>query len=687
MKKTTLLSLGLAASAFVTTSALADVVYVTARPSPSGAGANQDGTYLELIAGSDTSAASTAVGVPARSGCRFFSSVAFSNTIHTGESAVRLAPTLGVPGGVYQLHHTHSSLANNTTQDAIAAVTASGGCALSFTETDAFQRRYGQPAPQGWRLLGYVTNDPGSSTPMIDFRLQSSTNINSSTARFPVDVFRFTLYEPCLDVAPVSVTGPLATSLAGVQVTGVTNATQITVYQDSGAGMVPIGSMTSGIVNGANTVPVAGLVKGALVAATQTVNGQQGCVPAGGTMVGGGANPSVRLALSIRETPSTGPIGSAGVSTNGNIHFLGASNTIAGAPGGGVVLTPGAGWQTVTFDRQTERVGDSANVQGALVPGSFSSFWGGAEVIIRVYAFRTVPSSGVVIYSQMGAESAMVTSNDVFAINWTWDAVPGAAGYRILRNIGGGGFIEYLDVTGTSLNDAYYNNPWITAGGDLVTPNVAQNGLSIRWNPSLANTNALPGTWGILEAIGLVIEDLTDTGPFDLYIDNVANGDTVFQTFEGAVSGTTDFGFRAPSFSGTTSGNLLLAPNQGAVVNTAADTGTKSFRVQFQWNGTNSSKWLRLTTSGVGNPQVNLDLPISLRVLLLPVGSTPVPPAPPTLSATRDGEAVILNWTGTHRVQSATDAAGPYTTIPGVTVAPYTNLPPLLPQRFFRLMD
>jgi len=684
MKTPTLLTLALAASAGLATPALADVVYVTGRPTPSGAGPNLNGSYTELISGSDTSAKSTAVGAPTRDGCRFLSSPAFSNTIYTGESAIRLTPTLGVPGGAYQLHYTHSSTANNTSQDAIAAFKAAGSCTLSFSETDAFQRRYGQPAPQPWRLLGFLTNDPGSATPTIEFWLKSSTNINSSSARFMVDCFRFTLYTPCLDVPPIGVTGPLATSLASVVVSGVSNAaSKITVYQDSGAGMVQVGSKTSGIVGGNNTVPVTGLVKGAEVAATQTLNSQEGCVPTAGTMVGGGANPRIRLALSIRETPSTGPIGSAGISTNVNLHFLGSSNVVGGSPGGGVVIQPSVGWQTITLDRGSERVGNPVAVTGDVVPGPGWSYWNGATVAIKVYAYRTVPANGVLIYSATPAQSATVASNDTFAVNWRWDAVPGADGYRLLRDVTSQGYLEYVDVLTNSFTDEYIN--WLS--GSTVTPAVTQTNASIRWNPSAADVNALPGTWGIVEALALTIDDLTDTGPYDLYIDNLQNGPTVFQTFEEAVAGTTDYAFRAPGFSGTTSGNLLPAPNQGAVVNTAADTGTKSFRLQFQWNGTNATKWLRLTTSGVGNPQVNLDLPITLRMLLQPVGSTPVPPTAPTLTATTAGSDVMLNWTGAHRLQSATNAAGPYTTVTGVTLAPYTNSPPLSPARFFRLVD
>ena len=39
---------------------------------------------------------------------------------------------------------------------------------------------------------------------------------------------------------------------------------------------------------------------------------------------------------------------------------------------------------------------------------------------------------GNIVYSATPAQSSVVTSNDVFVVNWTWDAVAGAEGYRLL---------------------------------------------------------------------------------------------------------------------------------------------------------------------------------------------------------------------------------------------------------------
>jgi len=247
-----------------------------------------------------------------------------------------------------------------------------------------------------------------------------------------------------------------------------------------------------------------------------------------------------------------------------------------------------------------------------------------------------------------------------------------------------------VNVAGNNYLDAN-TTAWTT---DItVTPNTTQTDSSIQWYPdSNINPDALPGDWGILESIAFAIDDLTDTGPYDLYIDNLQNGTTVFQTFEGAVAGTTDYGFRPPGYSGTSSGGLLIPPDIGEVSSSAADTGTKSFHVQFQWKGTNAASWLRLTTyfpagSPIpgGNPMVNLNDPISIRFLLLPVGATPVAPVSSVtitnitattiqyhqgggsrfvLLESADVNALRSTWT---RAQTNTATPGSFTITPGGT--------------------
>src|SRR5204862_7320364 len=120
------------------------------------------------------------------------------------------------------------------------------GCTLSFSNNiDKFQSQYGQPAPQSWQLLGYLTNNPGSVTPVFTVYLKSGRVSAGEESRMDVDCFRFTSLDPCLTVPPPAVTGPLFADAGSVVVGGISpTATNVAVYQKSGSGMVKIGSLT-----------------------------------------------------------------------------------------------------------------------------------------------------------------------------------------------------------------------------------------------------------------------------------------------------------------------------------------------------------------------------------------------------------------------------------------------------------
>jgi len=287
----------------------------------------------------------------------------------------------------------------------------------------------------------------------------------------------------------------------------------------------------------------------------------------------------VRLALSVRETSTQGPVGSPGSVASANLHFLGVTNRFTAAPGypGRVLYPSNSVWQTVTFQRGPD-----------------------------------------------------------------------------------------------------WQNP--------VDP-------SIKWNAPdgdpfpVGTLNCITSNYCVLDALAFAIDDLTQTGPFDIYIDTIQNGSTVFYTFENSPAGTTDVGFRAPSFSGSTSGNIAGAPNSSVVANNAAYEGAKSMRVQWAWNGTVNTKYLRLTTYGGGNPVVNMNEPITIRLLFVPDGGTmPPPPLRPSISANLLSGKTVLNWIGGHRLQTSLEVSGTYTNVPGAILAPYTNNFPD-PHRFFRLVD
>ena len=551
-------------------SATADTVYITGCVSncPSGTdcqGLNTDANlntglfvYNDNGYSSFTSAKATAPGKPAEPGARYFST-SFSNS--TPDFGITLNPSLEVPGGVYQIYHVFTSAAGNVSTNIILGVTNVAGCTLSFTNTDKFQSTYGAVTSGAnvWQFLGYLTNDPGSADPIITFYFEGG-DVNAGTQqRLIVDTFRFDYLVPCLAVAPVGITGPLAANLSAVAVTGVSsNATHLTVYQDIGFGFTNlVGSAEVSNVSGSVEVPVSGLIKGAQVAATQTIDAQEGCIPASGFIVGGGANPSVRIAFSIRANPDlVGPVGSTSGGTNSNIYFLGASSVLPGTcPEQGAVLIPGTNWQTVTFTR-----------------------------------------------------------------------------------------------------------------GDVNNP----TDPSVIWNGSTGPT--LEGNFGGLD--GLAIACQGDTGPLEIYLDDLSNGTNgVVQDWESPDAGTLGYQFNQPSYSGSTAGNIMAAPNQSIVTTATSSSGAKSCLVKFQYNSEATNKWLRLVTAAAGgaqNPQLDLNEPISIKVLLLPPGVSPVSSAPGSIAITRSGSDVTLDWPGTFQLQSATDVTGPYNDVTGITTGPYT---------------
>ena len=182
-----------------------------------------------------------------------------------------------------------------------------------------------------------------------------------------------------------------------------------------------------------------------------------------------------------------------------------------------------------------------------------------------------------------------------------------------------------------------------------------------------------PTPWGILESLDFEVD--SDAGPFNIFVDNIQNGSTVFQTLK-RFFGNSRLWFPSPHFREQPP-EISYCPNLAMVTNLVADTGTNSLNVKFQWNGTNTSRWLRLTTSQAGtaaNPLVNLDDPISFRLLLLPVGTVIEPPAqPPTIGHSLSGNQLTLNWTGTFNLQYKDSLSDATWLNVGVSNSPFTT--------------
>ena len=91
--------------------------------------------------------------------------------------------------------------------------------------------------------------------------------------------------------------------------------------------------------------------------------------------------------------------------------------------------------------------------------------------------------------------------------------------------------------------------------------------------------------------------------------------------FEGYPTNTgADVMFRPPTYSGSTTSDLLSSPNEAEVTaDISAFEGSNVSRVEWQWVDNDLQRWLRLTTSNVAtlpNPTVDFDRPIRLRVRL-----------------------------------------------------------------------
>jgi hypothetical protein len=546
------LSAFLLLSSLATAAAFADTVYVSGCVSncvsttTCGNGENPNTNpntgnpvYTDNGLSGYTSAKASGAGVtdkPVTPGSRYFST-AFTNSSNP-TYGITVNPNLAVPGAVYRVDHTFSASAGNISTTVIVGVTNTAGCTLSWTNTTLFQSAYGNST---WQTLGYLTNSPGSSNPQLTFYWAGGTVDAGLQSRMEVDTFRFVINQPCLTVASPSITGPLATNTPYVTVTGVSNnATEVTVYQDSGSGMTSIGTTNLTSPGATVVVHVVGLVAGAQVGATQTIGGQESCVPTAGTLVGIGPNTSLGIALSIRGNPNlTGPVWTTAGGTNSDVYFLGASAIGSGAvPADPMIVFPSNNWQTITLQR--------------------------------------------------GPDSL---------------------------------------------------NP--------INPTVLWN------NGSGSATPDIEGDYGALDGIAFVCNG--DPGYYDIYIDDIANGTNgVLENFEGDTQGTT-FGFSQPSFSGTTSGFLLGAPNISTISGNAATSGTNSTRVQWQFISGSTNQWLRLVhsgNSGLANPQVNLNEPISFRLLLLGPGQSlpALPPAPVNITGIRGTSLTYSNGGGSQFV-------------------------------------
>jgi len=125
---------------------------------------------------------------------------------------------------------------------------------------------------------------------------------------------------------------------------------------------------------------------------------------------------------------------------------------------------------------------------------------------------------------------------------------------------------------------------------------------------------------------GLVINQVdADTGPYVIYIDQIKSGDTVVEDFESYDTDSVST-FVAPSAAANPNAGVAYLPPNSSTISTAnAYDGTKSCRIDWQWS-TAGGRWANVLASGASGgkiyPQFDTSLPISFKILVLPVGSS-----------------------------------------------------------------
>jgi hypothetical protein len=289
--------------------------------------------------------------------------------------------------------------------------------------------------------------------------------------------------------------------------------------------------------------------------------------------------------------------GATNVTAYANGNFIGQAVNLAGFPAGTVAVTTSALNDHDQVTAQQYKGGCIGNLSSPAAAG------GGANPTLQV-ALEVGRNSALA--GPIGADSGS----------------SGAPAYWIHANTRAGG------------------NATAPVGGYVITPST--NWVTLTFNSDSDEVynwtgNVFPydnpDNYAVLEGLALAIDSsVPDIGPYKIYIDSIYNGTNLIQGFEnnGAASyanGTYGVMFLRPSASSTTSGMIYSSPDTNFVNNAGgvnSDTGTNSLEVQWEFNSEAINNWVRLYTGGSGtpNPEIDLHQPVTVRMLVLPVGQT-----------------------------------------------------------------
>ncbi len=404
-----------------------------------------------------------------------------------------------------------------------------------------------------------------------------------------------------------------------VTVTGVSLAADsVQVYADGNP--TPIGSAPG---NGTDTVDVTGLTltAGQEITVTQTLGGAEGCT---------GAVTIVDDCTQVAEVGVGGPLvsGDSSVTVTGidpdaslvKVYVVGNATPIGSlAPVGvetlSVPVTPNlAAGQQIVATQTLSGLEGCVGTSGPVV-GSGSN--GALRIALGIREPDSAAGDDLEWVGATGTAGGPPAPTQTVAVTSGW---------------------QTLTFDGSSLVQQF-------TGDGIVDPGTVDPDIGLVRIDHLAITRDAPNT---------------DTGPYTLYIDEIKNGSTSLQGFESGLPGD-EVWFQEPSFSGTTDGFLLSAPNVSEVDDTQADVGTQSYRVEWQFAGDDPDQWLRLVTSGSPLQDISVDLTqtVTIRVLLLPSFECNDPFA----DADGDGDADAMDFA--FMQQCFTDLGQPLLSVPG----------------------
>lgn len=212
---------------------------------------------------------------------------------------------------------------------------------------------------------------------------------------------------------------------------------------------------------------------------------------------------------------------------------------------------------TKTINGPINTVITVGNPTGAIVNITFSEpFFQGAQgndIQFRVYAYKLV--NGVKVFSQGYSESSIVnegTSGDGYHLDYVWNAVTGADGYRVFFLPG----TNYQDVVGSTA----LTQPFNAQSGGVTSPSSPQTeyaGKSLIANGDV-DVNGDQVNFGDLRVHGTLVVDVLDLSQVDVAVKTISVG-----------AGTTHF---------YESGTVTMASGE-VVVNNAGDAIFKSISI------------------------------------------------------------------------------------------------------------